>query len=84
MNITLNDLVEPDSAAEGFWVDAHRVTVRAGNSVSTYALPKGSRRVTVSRLGNGRSQLILGGFKSVTVAVTGPSPTISQLRESVL
>lgn len=84
MNITLGNEVEPDSTAEGFWTDEHRVTVRAGNSTSTFTLPKGSRRVTVSRLGNGRSQLILGGFKSVTVAVTGPSPTISQLREAVL
>lgn len=84
MNITLETEVEPDSTTEGFWVDAHRVTVRAGNSESVYSLPKGCRRVTLSRLGNGRSQLVLGGFKSVTVAVTGPSPTISKLREAVL
>lgn len=84
MNINLFNETDPDMEFAGFWIDGHRVTVRTDDSVSTYTLPKGSRRVTTMRIGDERSQLILGGFKSVTVTVTGPSSTIRALREAVL
>ena len=76
--------VDPDGTREGYWTDGHRVAVRAGHSVSIYTLPKGNRRVTLTRLGNGRGQLVLGGFKAVTVTVTGPMATVATLREAVL
>lgn len=84
MNIMLVDEVDPDGVDEGFWVADNRVAVRAGHSVSIYTLPKGARRITLMALSGGRAQLILGGFKSTTVSVTGPTWAVEQLREAVL
>jgi len=84
MRIVLAEEVDPDSEELGFWLDENKVTVRSELMLSVYSLPKGSRRVTMSRLGNGRQELILGGFKSITVAVTGPTEAIKRLREAVL
>lgn len=78
--------INPDLPHSGWWVDfdARRITVRTDLSLQTYTLPRGSRRVTTSRLGGGRAQLALGGFTSTTVCVTGPSDIIDKLREACL
>lgn len=73
-----------DSDEPGWWVDEHVVSVRTEHSVSVFRLPKGRPRVVMSRLGNRRAQLIVGGFTTTTVAVNGPVETIKKLREAVL
>lgn len=85
MNIVLNGPpVDPDTDTVGWWADGNRVTVRGERTLSTYTLPKGARRVTMARLGKGQSQLVIGGFKSVTVTANGPSEHIERLRMEVL
>lgn len=89
MSITLDDggrlaKHQVDSEAPGWWIDDHVVSVRTEHSVSVFRLPKGRPRVVLHRLGNRRSQLIIGGFTTTTVAVNGPTATIEKLREAVL
>lgn len=75
MNINLED---------NYTVAGNRVTVEGETLSTTYTLPKGARRITVERLAHGKRRLILGGFKTVTVTVTGPSKVIDELKEAVL
>lgn len=75
MNITLDERASVDGVV---------VTLVTEHSVTVLRLPRNARRVTVERAGRGLSRLILGGFKSVTVTVTGPTAKIEQLKEAVL
>lgn len=70
--------------AEGWTIQGNVVTIEGATSTSRYALPRGSRRIVTETLGKGRTRLILGGFKSVTVSVCGPAAEIEALREAVL
>lgn len=87
MNIDLSgaEISSPNTTTTpGWWVDRERVNVRTRDSLSTFNLPKHSKRTVLYRHGNGRSQLVLGGFKTATVTITGPAATIESLREAVL
>lgn len=87
MNVNLDTIeIDPDSddSETGFWIDGNRITDRWSGNVAVYTLPKGCRRISLMRLGQGRSQLTLGGFKANTVTVTGPTKVIERLREAVL
>lgn len=77
--------IDPDTEyAAGWWIDDNTVTVRTEHSLSVYRLPKGRARVTVTRLGGDKSQLIIGGFTTITVSVIGPFDAINRLRKAVL
>lgn len=89
MTVTLDDggrlaKHQVDSDVPGWWIDANTVSVRTEHSLSVFRLPKGRPRVVMSRLGNRRAQLIIGGFTTTTVTVNGPTETIRKLREAVL
>lgn len=87
MHINLDTIeIDPDTydGETGFWIDGNRITDRYSGHLDVFTLPKGCRKITLMRLGHGRSQLILGGFKANTVTVTGPTPVIEKLREAVL
>lgn len=77
-----NIVLDPDDAK---WrVTGRRVEILGEVAHETYTLPKGCRRVVVQSAGRHRSQLVLGGFSSTTVTVTGPSYVIKRLRDEVL
>ena len=88
MNIILDgvEVDDPDNSEEpiGWWIDGNRVFVRTANSDSVFTLPKRSPRIIMSRLGNGRSQLAVGGWTRTALCVTGPTRAIARLREAVL
>lgn len=85
-NINLDTIeIDPDTTdGAGFWIDGNRISERCSNHEATYLLPKGSKRITLWRLGNGLARLELGGFTKLTVTVTGPRKVIEKLREAVL
>lgn len=76
--------VKPDSDRPGWWIDHNVVTTRTDNSTTSLRLPRRKPRITVQRLGNGRSSLTLGGFNSTTIQVVGPTDAIDKLREEVV
>lgn len=76
--------VDPDGSEVGWWRDGLTVTVRAEHSLSTYRLPKGVRRVTMVRYGEGRTHLAMGGFKSATVTLIGDRDVLAAIREELL
>jgi len=89
MTITLDDGArlpnhKVDDDTPGWWIDGNTVTTRTDMTTAVYRLPKGRPRVVMQRLGNRRSQLIIGGYTTTTVAVNGPADTIRKLREAVL
>lgn len=86
MNINLDGppANDPDRTRCGWWRDGNRITVRSDASETTFTLPRGQRRVSLYRLGDGRAQLAIGGFTKTTVVVTGPSDHIRKLKEAVL
>lgn len=70
--------------ADGWSHDANVVTVTGEHSTSVFRLPKGRSRVTLHRLGRGRGQLVIGGFKTVTVVVNGRYADVEKLMKEVL
>lgn len=83
-NIILSEPIDPASTAPGFWIDDNVIHVRTRAATSTYRLPRRKPRVTIQRIGAGSEQLVIGGFATTLVTVTGPSETVHQLREAVL
>jgi hypothetical protein len=75
MNIHIDETAE---------IEGNRLTVTSDHTISVYNLPRGARRVTIMTLGPERSALTIGGFKSTTVVVSGPTDLIEKLREGVL
>ncbi len=67
---------------ESFDIHGRTVTVRSGPSESTYRIPSGAR-VSLRR-DRTSATLLVGGFKSATVTVSGPIRDIERLRDSVL
>jgi hypothetical protein len=85
MNLILDaNEIDPDATDVGWWIDGNVIWNRQTLSETRYSLPKGNRRVTTERLGNGQARLTLGGFKTVTFSVVGPRDAILQLRGAVL
>lgn len=87
LNIVLDgpEISSPETVtSQGWWCDGNVVNVRTATYLTRYSLPKGSRRIALERLHNGRQRLILGGFKSTTVTVCGPVATIEKLWRNVL
>ena len=65
-------------------VEGRRIEVIGVAATTTYTLPKGCRRVAVQKAGRNRLQLVMGGFNTTTVAVTGPAYVINKLKREVL
>ena len=88
LNIVLtgSKIADPDRAndREGWWYDGNVVHVRTDISQRRYKLPKGASVVTIQRLGDGRSTLIMGGYSKASVSITGPTEDIRTMREHVL
>jgi hypothetical protein len=86
MNIILegDEVIDTTGTHPGWWIDGNVIYQRGVTLETRYSLPKGSRRVTTERLGEGRARLILGGFKSTTFSVVGPYDAIIKLREATL
>jgi hypothetical protein len=67
-----------------FSISGRRVTlIQARGHESSYLIPRGAR-VTLMPLRDGVAQLIVGGFKTVTVTVTGPASTVRALRDELI
>lgn len=74
-----------DGPTPGWWYEGNRITtVDAFGGTTVVKLPRGRPRVSMFVLGSGRAQLVIGGFTTTTVAVTGPVEAIQALREEVL
>jgi hypothetical protein len=69
---------------EGALIEGNRLTALEEKSLTVYNLPRGARRIAVLYLSETRSQLVIGGFKSTTVVINGPTAMIEKLREAVL
>jgi hypothetical protein len=69
---------------EGVLVEGNRVTVRTEHGTAVYNLPRSAPRISVRWMSESRSELIIGGFKSLTVRLVGPTETIEKIREGVL
>ena len=79
MNIRL------DNRDDATWiVEGRRVTLMNEHSTDAYLLPKGRPRVSVVKLARHTGQLVIGGFNSTAVTVTGPMYAINAMREAVL
>lgn len=76
--------VDKDDQPPGWWLNDNRLSVRTLAGITVYTLPRGARRIHLMWVGNGRAQLALGGFKSTTLTVTGPTREIERLREAIL
>lgn len=76
--------VDADGDEPGWWRDDNVVTVRSDLSVATYRLPARKPRVSLQRLGKGRSRLLLGGFTTTSVTIDGPTAEIEALREALV
>lgn len=78
----------PDGAVDtdrpGWWRDGATLSVRGELGQTVYKLPTGRPVVGFMRLGGGRAQLKIGGFKTTTVVVNGPHDQIRKLYEEVL
>lgn len=66
-----------------FSIEENVVRVSTDRSTSVYTLPRSAARVVMTDLGDDRSRLVIGGFKSVTVSVVGPTRSIKRLWEGV-
>ncbi len=70
--------------ASNHTISQNRVSVTSLTAVTTYRLPKSASRVSIQTVGKGLSRLVIGGFKTVTVSVVGPTEIIEQLRDQVV
>lgn len=64
-------------------ISDNRVWLLHDGIEACYTLPSRRPRITLFHMGK-RAQLTIGGFKTVTVSVTGPVEDVKKLRDAVL